>query len=574
LSTESGIPGILESSVIWYPLYFADETLKSSIVKYDATSKSAYHIGATESSGVTFSPVWDKMHESDELMGLKQLLPSNNFLTKTNSHVEPVSHDNDEPGIQNMSNNLMLHFPLLQPIAALGEPLDGNGHDGEKLPIELLPWESSMGAIVFQVRFTDVLNRLRLFDDTVGEVVIPLEKIIKMKEIKGWFKVLKKGTRALIEIQQDELSKDKLSGLHPNPELDSKLDLSLSNKTDKKSTLKDDPMIFLEVKITFPDDNTTDIDKETSFVVAEEMIRSASFSQDTRVGIIGTSISTFNTVRGVTGNVQYLQNQLGSLLDMMDMFRNALNFSCPEKSSFILLCMAILWFLLALIPTRLLILCAGLGQYVVTFMTAFNGNRSKLVEEKIKPVLETTDKKEEFPEPISTRIKNFFYSIPTNEELRRYYFWETRRVVEREREILANKKRAARLTKLWSSKWHGILELKVHSTSVERDGKQWDWFRIFAVIQGHRFIWWHTEKHFDDGEHPLGQIFFSGHSGLAGFSPIELRDLRKHEIPNVVSIFGRGMKGQQKLLLLTSDIVIKDQIEKAVLDVCLDSKND
>merc|ERR1712242_403088 len=148
----------------------------------------------------------------------------------------------------------------------------------------------------------------------------------------------------------------------------------------------------------------------------------------------------------------------------------------------------------------------------------------------------------------------------TNEDLRRCYFWEARRVGEREREIVAEKKRSARLRKLWNASWHGLLELKVIQ-KAEQNEKRWDWVRIFAVIQGHGFIWWNCENDFDNGNHPLGQIFFSGHSGLAGLSPLDLRELKKHEIPMVVSIFGRGVGEQQKLLLLTSDTATKDNLE-------------
>lgn len=140
---------------------------------------------------------------------------------------------------------------------------------------------------------------------------------------------------------------------------------------------------------------------------------------------------------------------------------------------------------------------------------------------------------------------------------------------------MADKKRSARLIKLWNANWYGVLELKVPNlVSRQEDGeKQWDWVKIFAVIQGHRFIWWSSEKDFDDGNDPVGQIFFSGHSGLAGLSPL---DLREHQsvIPMIVGIFGRGMGGQQKLLLLTSETSIKEDLEVAVLDACSHSKND
>jgi len=208
-------------------------------------------------------------------------------------------------------------------------------------------------------------------------------------------------------------------------------------------------------------------------------------------------------------------------------------------------------------------------------MATFSQNKSTIADEinDVAPVVSVSDKQEvELPNPITTRIRNFFYSIPTNEDLRRYYFWEARRVGEREREILADKKRSVRLQKLWNANWYGSLELK--EVARDQNEKQWDWVKIFAVIQGHRFIWWISENEFDDGNKPIGEIFFSGHSGLAGLSPLDLRELKKHEIPMIVSIFGRGSGEQQKLLLLTPDSTIKEKLENAVLGACSDSKND
>lgn len=114
-------------------------------------------------------------------------------------------------------------------------------------------------------------------------------------------------------------------------------------------------------------------------------------------------------------------------------------------------------------------------------------------------------------------VENLFLSIPTDEDLRRAYFWEARRVGEREREKFANTKRQTRLQKLWKASWHGTVKIKekrMDSSSPKNSKKTWNWETAFVLIEGHRFIWWRSEKHFDTGEAPLGQIFFAGHSGL------------------------------------------------------------
>eukprot|EP01083_Nonionella_stella_P098365 276568_1 len=131
--------------------------------------------------------------------------------------------------------------------------------------------------------------------------------------------------------------------------------ISKINK-EAKDTL---PRIHIKAEFEPPNGIVTDIDRETSIVVAEHMIWSASATTDNRPGFIGSSLETFNTVRGVTGQVQYLQNQLGIILDVIETLRNTFNFTCPEKSAFVLIGLVILWFLFALLPTRFVVLCAG-----------------------------------------------------------------------------------------------------------------------------------------------------------------------------------------------------------------------
>lgn len=108
--------------------------------------------------------------------------------------------------------------------------------------------------------------------------------------------------------------------------------------------------------------------------------------------------------------------------------------------------------------------------------------------------------------------------------------------------------------------------------------RHWTWETAFGLLEGHRFIWWRSEKHFDTGEAPLGRIFFAGHSGLAGLSPLDLKELSKEEIPFVVSIFGRGLqnelKEQQKITLLAPSSDAKQTLENAVLCASMDSKTD
>jgi hypothetical protein len=96
--------------------------------------------------------------------------------------------------------------------------------------------------------------------------------------------------------------------------------------------------------------------------------------------------------------------------------------------------------------------------------------------------------------------------------------------------------------------------------------RNWSWEPAFGLIEGHCFIWWRSERHFDTGNVPLGQIFFAGHSGLAGLLPLDLRELLKEEVPLADSIFGQSLQGQQKVTLLAPFSDVKDSLENAVLE--------
>ena len=217
-------------------------------------------------------------------------------------------------------------------------------------------------------------------------------------------------------------------------------------------------------------------------------------------------------------------------------------------------------------------LCGGLAQYSVTFMNRFGNifQRSKEAAKQDGSAKETAN----FPEnqkietaslPILIWIMNAFRGLPTQEDLRKTYFWESRRRGFIESEKYANQKRRSRLRQLWKAQWHNAVKLRINS-----DGKRSQWENVFAIIQGHRFLWWRSVLDFDNGELPSGRIFLSGHAGLTGPSPLEMRELVAEELPLTVAIFGRGISGQERVMLLASDASMKQSLENAILGAAAD----
>jgi hypothetical protein len=166
--------------------------------------------------------------------------------------------------------------------------------------------------------------------------------------------------------------------------------------------------------------------------------------------------------------------------------------------------------------------------------------------------------------PALTWIMNAVRGLPTDEDLRKTYFWESRQKGARESEKHASNKRLTRLERLWKAQWHSFI--KMRATSELSENKIAQWTDIFAVIQGHRFLWWRSVQDFDNGELPAGRIFLSGHAGLTGPSPLEMREFSSDELPLIVAIFGRGISGQQKITMLPTDLEAKVRLENAVVD--------
>jgi hypothetical protein len=158
-------------------------------------------------------------------------------------------------------------------------------------------------------------------------------------------------------------------------------------------------------------------------------------------------------------------------------------------------------------------------------------------------------------------IMNALRSLPTSEDLRKTYFWESFRIGYKESEKHMSQKRKSRLKQLWKAQWFSQMRLRVRDETEQAS----IWRTAFGVVQGHHFLWWKSVRDFDNGEVPGGRVFLSGHAGLTGPSPIEMRELSKEELSLFVGIFGRGLSDQERLSLVTPDATLKESLENAIL---------
>ena len=295
--------------MFWEPLRYCkkqkgdddDAETKKSLESVDKILKAHHDIGETNYV-YQANPIWESINESKELKRLLQLVPNRG------SFFESIDDDDDDD--DNDDDGLVLNFPILQPLRARklkqGQDLLDKSKQQEQ-QVQVVPWSESKGAIVVQVRFKDVINRFANFEDVLGEVAIPISKLIDNEEITGWFQVLEPGTTRVIRGSDD-----------PGNE---------------------SPRVFIRLCWKKPDEASvvSDTDREASIVLAEELIRSATKTAAAvvgRVDWIGNSIGALNTVRGLGGNVQTVQNTIGRVADVMETFRNLVNFTVSSITLF------------------------------------------------------------------------------------------------------------------------------------------------------------------------------------------------------------------------------------------------
>eukprot|EP00536_Pseudo-nitzschia_multiseries_P006667 jgi/Psemu1/255572/estExt_Genewise1Plus.C_1450049 len=536
LSQEFGIAGKTSCKVIWDPLRFADEDTRKRIVQADKSADTPFEMGDTPTI-YTSDPDWNKLDESAIAKRLNQLLPST-----TNDFFDSSNETGSTTGITSLS------FPVLQPF---------NNSDLETDSFKLEAWESSQGAVVLQVKFQDFFNNIPGFDYVLGEVVIPFGDLAIERELKGWFQILKVGTTSYIQLEDHEVDRqDFLCGTTINP-----------------------PRIHVHIKWdpqNCDPQDSGDEEQEMSYAIQEELLRSSTLLKENKVNLVDTSIGSVSKAFGIGGTIQVVQNTLGSIIDLIEGVINILNFTDPYKSSTIFVSSVLVWVLFCIIPTRYIVLLAGLVQYGVTFVDRckkrYFGWKSKKkaaesASEAFKNKETNADDDQTKSKPFVTKIANAIRSIPTNEDLRKTYFWESRHLGTEKSKKYAVEKRESRLEKLWKARWHSEIKILVQDNEIDQSRQPlFHWETGFAVVQGHRFIWWKSVDDFDDGELPSGKLILSGHAGLGGPSPIEMRKLDKEkELPFCLTVFGRGYAGQERVTMLLLNPKVKQNLENAIL---------
>jgi hypothetical protein len=329
------------------------------------------------------------------------------------------------------------------------------------------------------------------------------------------------------------------------------------------------PEVYLRMKVTLKEagiGGVTDAEREASKTIAQELrevMPEEKEGEDAEGGGGGVVVGAMGTVRSAMQTAKWIQNLIASIVDAIESAFNIVSWVDMHKSMLVFVALGAVFVLLICIPTRWVVLIGvlqqfGMGLYVK--MTREARRKRRKLEKKRKRG-RPEEEKEEWGNP----VLNLISSVPTGEDLRRNYFWESFRRGQVEKNVMEKKRREARLREIWKAKFARCVKLR-----MEGEG---GWKSVFLVLQSHRIIWFKDEKDFDDGELSIGMLLFVGHSGLSGLSPLELKVMSREEGMHCVTVFGRGEEGsegktdQMKRTFLCKDMEEKQLLEDMLLEI-------
>jgi len=235
----------------------------------------------------------------------------------------------------------------------------------------------------------------------------------------------------------------------------------------------------------------------------DEMRQTVEFLQADTSGEGG--VGAISTLWNLRTNVAWIQNIVDATMDMIESYKNLLNWTIPSKTVYIYTALLCVWLLTCFVPGRFLLLLLGVYEFLYAF----------------------------FPEPKvfpwSIRIGNLQHSIPNDDDLDDIYRTDQKRFsIARERRIQAMH-RHCKLNFALDCLWEGVVHMKgggvrsghAHAHTYApptpgehaRPGRQAlsaDWSPVYLVVQGHRLVWWHHDGEIDKAKVRILSLFCSG----------------------------------------------------------------
>ena len=338
-------------------------------------------------------------------------------------------------------------------------------------------------------------------DDCLGEVVVPLSSLVSNEEeggdqdeVSGFFTVRALGKGSWESGSSNDLQSTLFGGLmegersatkHPQDSL--KDQLASRHEGTMAEERGDDPKpeVFLRMQITLKERGapTTDVEKESSNTIAQELsevMHTEEGHAASGSGVVGGAVGT---VRSAMQTARWIQNLISRFVDLAESVFNIFNWADVHKSMLFFVGLTLLWFFLIIVKTRYIFLVCGLQQFLMgLYLKLTKEQRRKRRRERLHAQKRRSSRGQDDDEALAIAagnpMLNLLASIPTNEDLRRCYFWENFRRGLVEKMALECRRREARLREIWKARYSsGDVRVSVKA------GEDISWKKVFLVLQ-------------------------------------------------------------------------------------------
>jgi len=470
-SRDLGLPGNVYASASW-----------ANNVEGKGTE---YEIGSTATGQMTTNPVWDTAPKvahrrlstaASEFSGaveegwekVKQTVYKGTGKILTSStHGKKV---NKAGMLTNIAGKWDKDYVFLYPVL---QPLDEDG--------ELKGWGESRGGLVVRIYLENVFNKL--MDDCLGEVVVPLKSLIsngsggEQREVSGFFEVKDvevggRKERSIVgdlfggeERKRGEREGERIGGAEEEEEEEAEMmgeedeDLTEGRGGDG---LK--PEVFLRMQLTLKEEGgeVTDAEREASSTIAQEL--SEVMPEDTegkegKGGGGGVVVGAMGTVRSAMQTAKWIQNLIANIVDVVESVFNIVTWVDMHKSMLVFVAASLVWLMLIFVPTRWVVMIAVLQQFGMGLylrVTRESRRKRRKLERRRRRRAKEAEEKEEWGNP----VLNLLSTVPTGEDLRRKYFWESFRRGLVEKIAMGKKRREGRLREIWKARFSGMIKLR------------------------------------------------------------------------------------------------------------------
>lgn len=239
----------------------------------------------------------------------------------------------------------------------------------------------------------------------------------------------------------------------------------------------------------------------TCYVPTDHEKRSSTILQEALSEQAEETSSTFFVLWNIRDYVKYVQNWMSWILDMIESYKNLFVWTLPKKTYPIYILLVVIWILTVFIPGRYLILSWGLYQFLYILLPIPEGDEYIICWD------------------------NYLQSIPNDDDLHQVYAQERKSFAEESSRLKKEKLRSTLLGISLPLLWSGSVEVKLSSDHTAAGTGTQGWRAVYLLLQGKRFLWFHSIDDMEAGKFPMGQVILTSLASVTQVSPVDLREV-------------------------------------------------